>query len=123
MRRILVLLTALALSACAMDATSPSGSVEGSYTLRSINGSALPYRFNTGLTLTSEVLTLYRDGTYQDVSRYSDGTTGSDDGHYSNFNGSLQFDSNRSSLTYRGSVSGNVLTEIVNGYTQTFQKN
>lgn len=123
MRRALVLVLALALSACAMDSTSPSGSVDGSYTLRTINGQSLPFTFRTGLTLTSEVLTLYRDGTYQDESRYSDGSRFTDSGIYTSFNGSITFDSDRSSLTYQGSVSGNVLTEIVNGYTQTFQKN
>jgi hypothetical protein len=123
MRRALVLAAALALSACNMDATAPGTSVEGSYTLRTINGSSLPYTFNTGLTLTSEVLTLYRDGTYQDLSRYSDGSTFVDSGDYTSYNGSITFDSDRSSLIYQGSLSGSVLTEIVNGYTQTFQKN
>ncbi len=123
MRRILVLAVAIALSACSMDATSPSGSVEGTYTLRTINGQSLPYTFSTGLTLSSEQLTLHRDGTYDDVSRYADGSTGIDQGYYTNYNGAITFDSNRTSAVYQGSVSGNVLTEIVNGYTQTFQKN
>lgn len=123
MRRVLVLAVALALSACSMDATAPSGSVEGSYVLRTINGSSLPYTFNTGLMLTSEVITLYRDGTYQDQSRYSNGSTFVDAGVYSSYNGSITFDSDRTTVRYQGSVSGSVLTAIVNGYTQTFQKN
>lgn len=123
MRRTLVLAMALALSACGMDATSPSVPVDGSYTLRTINGSSLPFTFNTGLTLTAEVLTLYPDGTYQDQSRYSNGTTSLDEGDYTSYNGSMTFESRRRPVVFQASLSGSVLTEIINGYTQTFQKN
>jgi hypothetical protein len=123
MRRALVLGLALALSACVNDATAPSVSVDGSYSLRTINGSGLPYTFSNGVTLSSEVLTMSVSGTYTDVSRYSDGRTNTDQGYFTNTNGAITFTSQTSGFTYQGSLSGSVLTEIVNGFTQTFQKN
>jgi hypothetical protein len=96
--------------------------VEGTYSLTRLNGQLLPYTFSNGLTLISDDLTLYRDGTYMDVSRYSTGNSRTEQGYYTNNNGSLFFQPNSSGLTYQGSVSGTVLTEIVSGYTQTFER-
>jgi hypothetical protein len=110
------------LAACSMDSTGPNGSVAGSYTLRTINGQSLPYTFSGGLRLTSDDLTLLSNGTYQDVSRYSDGTSFVDDGDYSNNNGAITFYSS-TGQTYQGSVSGDVLTQILNNYTQVFERN
>ena len=126
MRRISALLgLGLALTtACGMsDATSPSSSLEGTYSLRSINGAALPYRFPTGLQLTSETLTLRSDGSYSDIGRYNDGSTTTEVGFYTAANNAITFNDQTAGITYQGSLSGTVLTEIANGYTQTFQKN
>jgi hypothetical protein len=109
------------LAACSVDSTGPNGSVAGTYDLRTINGQSLPYTFSSGLRLTSDQLTLFRDGTYEDVSRYSDGTSFVDDGDYTNYNGSLTFYST-SGQVYQGSVSGDILTQILNGYTQVFER-
>ena len=123
MRRFLLLaLTAASLSACSTDTLGPSGNVSGTYTLRTINGVRLPYTFTSGQRLISDDLTLYRDGTFLDVSRYDDGTSNSDQGFYSNFNGSLTFESSETGLTYQGSVTDNALTEVVNGFTQVFER-
>lgn len=123
MRRLAMLALAgtLAASACT-DSTGPNGSVAGTYSLRTINGQTLPYTFSGGLQLTSDQLTLYSDGTYEDVSRYSDGSSYVDDGDYSNYNGALTFYSTRGGQ-YQGSISGDVLTQILNGYTQVFRRN
>lgn len=121
MRRILLLaLTAASLSACSMDTLGPSGSVEGTYSLRTINGSTLPYTFSSGARLISDDLTLNRDGSFVDVSRYDDGTTSTDQGYYTEYNGALTFDSSETGLSYQGSISRDVLTEVVNGFTQVF---
>jgi hypothetical protein len=115
-------LTAASLSACSMDSLGPSGPVAGTYSLRRINGVTLPYTFNSGVRLVSDDLTLYNDGTYADVSRYDSGATSTDEGFYTNDNGSLSFESSGSALTYQGSITNNVLTEVVNGYTQVFER-
>jgi hypothetical protein len=123
MRRIaLFALTAASLSACSMDSLGPSGNVAGTYTLRRVNGVSLPYTFNGGSRLLSDDLTLYQDGTFLDVSRYDTGETSTDQGFYTSENGSLDFESSETGIRYQGSVSGSLLTEIVNGYTQVFER-
>jgi len=121
MRRLVMLALASTLAGCSIDSTGPYGSVAGDYSLRTINGQTLPYTFSGGLQLLSEDLTLYRDGSYEDISYYSDGSTFVDDGDYDNYNGSITFYSSRGS-TYQGSVSGNTLTQLLNGYTQVFRR-
>ena len=118
MRRLVMLALAgcTMLAACSTDSTGPNG-----YTLRTIDGQPLPYTFSGGLRLTSDELTLRTDGTYEDVSRYSDGTSFVDDGDYTSYNGAVTFYSS-SGDTYQGSVSRDVLTQIINGYTQVFQR-
>ncbi|HEV7993574.1 MAG TPA: hypothetical protein VGP25_17230, partial [Gemmatimonadaceae bacterium] len=116
--------TVTAMAGCSsLDATSPNGSVAGTYSLVRLNGQLLPYTFSTGVTLVSDEVTLYRDGTYVDVSRYASGSTSTQEGFFTNTSGSIYFDSDASGIApYQGSVSGDVLTEIVNGYTQTFER-
>jgi hypothetical protein len=87
-----------------------------------INGSTLPYTFSSRSRLLSDDLTLYQDGTFVDVSRYDSGATSTDQGFYTSENGSLTFESSESGLTYQGSVTDDVLTEVVNGFTQVFER-
>ncbi|MDQ2666132.1 MAG: hypothetical protein M3Z05_08995 [Gemmatimonadota bacterium] len=123
MRKISMLVLALGLAACANDSTAPSTSINGNYTLRTVNGSALPYTFSNGLQLTNEQLVLNSDGSFTDASQYSNGQTSVDSGYYTSLNGSITFNDVTAGVTYQGSLSGTVLTEIVSGFTQTFQKN
>lgn len=125
MRRAALLGLALAFVAgCAGDATSPSVSLNGTYSLRSIDGYNLPYTFTSGITLTNDMLTLNTDGTYVDVSTYSNAQSSSRSGYFTSVNGSAVTLTDQSSgLTYQASLSGSVLTEIVNGYTQAYLKN
>jgi hypothetical protein len=113
---------ALALAGCGADSTAPSGSINGTYQLHTINGSNLPFTFSNGITLTSDVLTLSADGSYTDVARFSDGRTSTDQGFYTNLNGAISFTSQTASFSFQGSLSGEVLTELLNGYTQVYQK-
>ena len=121
MRRLAMFALASTMAACSFDSTGPSGSVAGTYSLRTINGSPLPYTFSSGLRLISDDLTLYRDGTYEDVSRYDTGDTRVEQGYYTSYNGAVTFESEFGDV-YQGSVSRDVLTQIVNGYTQVFQR-
>jgi hypothetical protein len=126
MRRITtgILALAISLAACtSSDATAPTVSIAGTYTLKSINGTPLPYSFTTSLTLTSDVLTMSSNGSYSDVATYSNGTTTTEIGTYSNNNGSITFNDQTDSVIYAGSLSGSVLTEISGSYTEVFQKN
>ena len=122
MRRIAIAALALGLAACTnTDVTSPSGSVSGTYALRTINGSSLPFTFSDGYTLMSEVLTLRSDGSYSNDSQYSDGSVNSEQGYWSNLNNAITFDPTNAA-EYQGSLSGNVLTEIFSGETDTYQR-
>ena len=122
MRRLVMFALASTLAACSLDSTGPNGSVAGNYSLRTINGQSLPYTFSGGLRLMSDDLTLLSDGTYQDVSRYDDGTSFVDEGDYTSYNGAVTFYSSTTGETYQGSVSGDVLTQILNNYTQVFER-
>jgi hypothetical protein len=109
------------LAACSTDSTGPNGSITGTYTLRTIDGRPLPYQFSSGLFLTSDQIILRTDGSYEDVSRYSDGSSFVDEGDYTSYNGAVTFYST-SGDTYQGSISRDVLTQVLNGYTQVFQR-
>jgi len=121
MRRIALFALAGTLAGCSIDSTGPNGSVEGSYALRTINGQTLPYTFSSGQRLMSDRLVLRRDGTFEDLSLYSDGSSFLDEGDYTNYNGSLTFYSTTGDV-YQGSVSGDILTQVLNGYTQVFER-
>ena len=123
MRNLAVLALALGLAACSTDATAPSTSVEGSYSLQRINGTALPYTFSNGVQLVSDRLVLSTDGTFTDIARYGNGQSSTEVGYYTSLNGSITFNDQTSGITYQGSLSGTVLTQIVSGFTQTYQKN
>ena len=129
MRRITTTIAALAFaataaSACAgNDVTSPTTSVVGTYTLKSINGSALPYNFGNGTTLTSDQLIIRNDGSYTETAYFSDGSSTTEQGYYTNNNGAITFNDQTDQVTYQGSLSGRVLTEITGGLTATYQKN
>ena len=115
---------ALSLAACSSsDATSPTTSVTGTYTLKSVNGTTLPYVFTPSLTLTSDLLTMDANGNYTDAATYSNGTTSTEQGTYSYNNGAITFNDITDGVVYQGSLSGSVLTEISSGYTEVFQKN
>ena len=74
-----------------------------------------------GRRLTDDRLVLYRDGTFEDLSTYSDGSTTFDEGDYENYNGSLTFYSTSGDV-YQGSVSRHILTQMLNGYNQVFER-
>src|SRR4051812_24539750 len=122
MRKFCALVLALGLAACANDSTAPSTSVDGTYNLRTVNGTTLPYTFSNGLQLVSEQVIMTQDGSFTDRSQYSNGQTSVDTGFWTSLNGSITFTDNTAGVTYSGSVSGTVLTVILNNFTETFQK-
>lgn len=123
MRRLAIAALAIGLAACAStDSTAPSVSLAGNYSLRTINGSPVPYTFASGVTLQSDMLTLSSNGNYSDDAQYSDGRLIVEQGYYTNNNGSITFTDQSNNNTYMGSLSGSVLTEIVSGLTETYQK-
>jgi hypothetical protein len=119
MKRLLVLALALALgltaSACT-DSTGPGDALAGNYSLQTVNGEHLPVTFcdaGSCYDILSAEITLYSNGTYQSINRYSDGNeTASGNWVLSGNNLTLidDFDGFQSAAT----VSGNQLTFFVN---------
>ena len=123
LRRVIMLAAAtVSLAACNVDLTGIGNSVDGSYSLRTINGYSLPYTFNNGVTVSSETLTLNRDGTFVDVARYTNGQAATYYGYYTEQNNTIQFTDQTSQTSYQGSLNGNQLTQYLNGFTQTYQR-
>jgi hypothetical protein len=102
----LAVLALVALVACGGGdkATNPaSDSIAGVYSLRSVNGSPLPYTFQAGedsYTLTSDVITIANGGTWSETFVFQqtvNGTiseqTGSDSGVWSRAGTSVSLDS------------------------------
>lgn len=121
-RLVMLALACTTMAACSADSTGPNGSVAGTYNLRRINGQLLPYTLPSGRQLISDQLTLHYDGTYEDVSQYSNASSTFDEGDYINENGAITFYSTAGD-TFQGSVSGSVLTQILPSYTQVFERN
>ena len=132
-RLVLVALSALTLAACT-DNTAPSGDFRGTYALRTINGSNLPYTFpGSSTTVQSETMAINTDGSYTDTINYSSSTY-IERGFYTANNGSIFFtptptSQNPSPTSYQGSVSGSVLTILIpggngsTGYSSVYAKN
>lgn len=124
-----ILMGALAVAAAAAagcsnnDATSPTVTLFGNYSLQSINGTSLPVQLSDGRVLTSDVLTLNTDGSFSDDAQFSDGTVDIEQGFFTANNGAIQFTDMQTGQTFSGSLSGSVLTEIFpSGPTEVYRK-
>lgn len=129
MRRIALFMAVLALAAC-NDATSPNGSAVGTYSLRTINGSNLPYTFSDGSVLVSDQLVLNSNGTYTDQANFSNAGSIVENGFWSITNNLITFNDQTDGINYTASLSGTVLTETFNNsgigsgsVTEVFERN
>jgi hypothetical protein len=130
MRRIALLMAVIALAAC-NDATSPNGSAVGTYSLRTVNGSNLPYTFSDGSVLVSDQLVLNSDGSYVDQAQFSNGLQPNpEQGFWSINNNLITFNDQTDGINYTASLSGSVLTETFNNnggfsgsVTEVYQRN
>jgi hypothetical protein len=132
--RLLPALALVVLAACGGDkATNPaSDSISGVYSLRSVNGTSLPYTFHDGAdsyTLTNDVITIADGGTWSETFSYQqtvDGVsstqTGSDSGTWSRAGTSVSFDSYGGYNAYFGTFTGSSLNLSDGTFTQVFAK-
>ena len=97
-------------------------SASGSYTLVSVNGTALPFTFSNGVVLSAESLVLDANGTFQDLATRADGTVVTDIGTYSVVGNTIIFGDQTANLLYQGTLSGSTLTTQVGTYTERWQK-
>lgn len=117
MRRLLIAITALSLACGGGDAsTGPaSASIAGAYSLRTVNGTALPYTIAIGsasATLTADVVTLTDGGTWSEQYTYKQNNqtqTGSDGGTIVRAGTGITLMSG-TATAYSGTVSSGTLT-------------
>ena len=120
-----------ALSACDRT-TSPKGGMEATFNLPSIDGTSLPYTKTLGtatLRITSDVLVLHADGSYEDTTTYGvpygggmQSSTTIERGTYSVSGTTITFKSQTTGGRYSGSLNGTTLTESVNGRTPVYER-
>lgn len=134
MRKLIAVLALLLLplSACGGDSTGPDNSFAGSYELRSIGGSPLPFTvIQVGadrLEVVSGTLTINEDGTFSDratfrITESGNVTTEQEAvaGTYTRNNNAFTF-SDTDGDVYSGSLQGNTMTVTVEGLILVYQK-
>jgi hypothetical protein len=127
-----MVVAAVALAACDRGATSPKGAIDARYELQSINGTSLPYTKTLGtatLRITSDVLLLHGDGTYEDSTiyaipsgQYVQRSITIERGKYSISDGMVAFNDQSNGGRYSGVINGTTLTQSVNGLTPVYER-
>lgn len=133
MRRLMIAFVVACSVACNNDGLTGSTTVNGKYTLRTVNGSALPYTISGSGANKTEILddgiTLYEGFTYSrsahsrvTVNGTASDVTTSDAGSYSIFGTSVTLTSGTGGPTTLALVSGNSMTVTTAGLTYVFRK-
>ena len=122
---------ASALAACDRT-TSPKGGMNATFDLKSINGTTLPYTKTLGTAtfrITSDVLVLNSDGSYEDSTTYAvpygtsfQTSTTIERGKYSVSGTTISFTDETNGGHYSGSLNGTTLSESVNGRTPIYER-
>jgi hypothetical protein len=133
MRRVLMGLIVMLCVACLQGGLTGSSTVTGAYTLRTINGSALPYTIASSGTskteIVDDVITLFQGGTYAEsghsrttlagqVSNESNSETGS----YGLVGTSVTFQSSDRTRSRLMTITANTMTFVEPGMTSVFSK-
>jgi hypothetical protein len=122
---------AIALAACDRGPLGPKGAMNATFDLKSINGTSLPYNRTLGtatMLITSDVLLLKEDGSYEDSTTYSFDSrsmqlgTSIERGRYSVSGSSISFIDQTHGGRYSGSIDGPTLTQSVNDNTPVYQR-
>jgi hypothetical protein len=123
MRRLFLIAVAAMAVGCSSDSTGPSADIIGNYTLKTVNGSPLPYAFDNGNTLVTDVLTLNANGSYGDIATLSDGNVVPDVGSFFQSGNILTFSPAGATSTYQGTLDGTSLTErFSDGTVEVYQR-
>ncbi len=132
MRKMLVVLF-VALSTACSDGIVGSSTVNGKYTLRTLNGSNLPYTVSTSGTTKTEILgdtiNLYEGFTYAEtktmrttVSGTATSSTHVESGSFSILGNSVALRGNDGGPLQTAVVEADVMTFVYNGLTSVFKK-
>jgi hypothetical protein len=123
MRKLVALIAFVAAAGCGSDkaTNAVSGSIAGTYSVKSVDGNPMPYTVQSGsssATLTSDVLTVADDGTWNETYAFTmtvNGTTTNqsvgDGGTWTRSGSAVSFYSNLNAATvYTGSITGGGFT-------------
>lgn len=133
MRKSLLLLLVAVSAACWSDKVTGSSTVYGTYTLRSVNGSSLPFTVSGSGTNKSEILSdtiwLYEGSTFAESAHYRNTVNGTateqritDDGSFALLGNSISFISNDRSPVKTYVIDAGVMKVVKPGLTMAFQK-
>jgi hypothetical protein len=131
MKRRLILGLLVFAIACSDDDIAGAATTTGAYTLRTVNGSSLPYNITTGTAagtvIVDDVITLYQGGTFAGT-RHTRSTangpiqTTNETGAYTLFGTSISFRVNETGLTKVAIGDGSRLTFVEQGVTMLYIK-
>lgn len=135
-RRLVLLLALATASACGSDSsTSPTtDAIEGTYSLRTVNGSPLPFTVvqsgTNSFVLTSDVITIASNGSWTESIQYRETVNGqttngtdADGGTWVRSGGNVSLKSNLSGdIAYSGAFSGGSLTFNASGFVAVFSR-
>jgi hypothetical protein len=133
MLRVLLGLVILASVGCFDDYSTGVGTVTGAYTLRTINGSALPYTIDVDASTRKEIIddmiTLFSGGSYSrtqhaniTVSGQTTSQTNTEAGAYVLLGTSVTLSPSPSGRSTITTIEGKTMTIVENGITWTFMK-
>jgi hypothetical protein len=133
MVRALLALTLVFSVACFDDYSTSVGTITGAYTLRTINGAALPYTINVNATTRKEIIddiiTLFSGGTYSrtqhantTVSGQTTSETTTESGPYQLLGTSVTLTPSGGGPTTITTIDGRTMTIVESGITWTFMK-
>lgn len=133
MRKIVFLLLIAAQAACWSDKVTGSSTVFGTYTLRSVNGSSLPFTVSGSGTTKSEILSdtifLYEGFTYAESAHYRNTVNGTvtnetivDNGSFGLLGNSINMVSNDKSPVKTYVIDASVMHVVKPGLTLDFKK-
>ena len=121
----------VAAGACGSDdSTSPPLGASGTWSLQTINGTALPVTIGSGsqaVSVISSTLTISSNGNYNEVVTLrplgaASNTIFTETGTWSFTNGVVTFNDQTDGITYTGSISGNSLTENTGGFVSVYSR-
>jgi len=112
--------------------TSPKGAMNATFDLQSISGTSLPYTRTLGtatLRITSDVLVLKGDGSYEESTTYAvpygasaQVSTTIERGKYTVSGNTITFTDQTRGSRYSGTMDGTTLTQSVNGVTPVYER-
>jgi hypothetical protein len=133
MRKFMILLFGVLSAACWSDKVTGSSTVFGTYTLRTVNGSSLPFTVSGSGTTKSEILSdtifLYEGRTFAESAHYRNTVNGTvsdnrvtDSGSFTLLGNSVSFASNDQSPVKTYVIDNDVMTVVKPGLTMAFKK-